>query len=61
MKEVKFGFELDQKVVVEKTGLVGIITTCAVSGNPENPEIIYYVSGATGDGWYSERLLREDL
>ena len=54
-----FKFNLDEKVTVEKTGFSGVITMCAVQGDPEKPDIVYYVSGATGEAWYAERLLKE--
>ena len=57
--KVDFKFNLDEKVTVEKTGFSGVITMCAIQGDPEMPETVYYVSGATGDGWYAERLLKE--
>ena len=59
MKSVGFRFNLDEKVTVEKTDFSGIVTMCAIEGDPENPEIVYYVSGATANGWYPERLLKE--
>jgi hypothetical protein len=59
MKNVNFKFTLDQKVTVEKTGFSGLISLCAIQGDPEKPENVYFVSGATGDGWYAERLLQE--
>ena len=59
MKSVSFRFNLDEKVTVVKTNLTGIVTLCAIQGDPEHPENTYYVSGATGEGWYAERLLKE--
>ena len=59
MLTIDFIFKLEQKVVVEKTGFSGVVTMCAIQGDSCNPEKIYYVLGATGDGWYSERLLKE--
>jgi len=59
MKSVGFKFNLDEKVVVEKTGFSGVITMCAIQGDPEQPENVYYILGNTAEGWYAERLLKE--
>ena len=59
MKSVDFKFNIDEKVIVEKTGFSGIITMCAIQGDANEPEKVYYIQGATGDGWYAERLLKE--
>ena len=59
MKTVEFKFNLDDMVTVTKTGLTGIVTSCAISGDPDMPEKTYYVEGANNKGWYAERLLKE--
>jgi hypothetical protein len=59
MKSVSFRFNLDEKVLVEKTGFSGVVTMCAIQGNVDEPEKVYFIQGASGDGWYSERLLKE--
>jgi hypothetical protein len=59
MKSVGFQFNLDEKVIVEKTGFFGVVTMCAIQGDPAQPENVYYVLGATGSDWYAERLLKE--
>ena len=59
MKSVDFKFNIDEKVIVEKTGFSGIITMCAIQGDVNESEKVYYIQGATGDGWYAERLLKE--
>jgi len=55
--DIKFLFRLDQKVKVERIGFSGVVTMCAIQGDPKNPEIVYYISGATAKDWYAERLL----
>jgi hypothetical protein len=57
--KINFDFELDQKVKVEKTGLTGIVSMCAIEGNPEYPDVIYYVKGIEFSDWYAGRLLKE--
>ena len=59
MKTVGFQFNLDEKVTVEKTGFSGVITMCAIQGEVEHPEKVYYVQGTGGASWYPERLLKE--
>ena len=59
MKSVSFRFNLDEKVTAIQTGFTGVVTLCAIQGDPANPEITYYVSGNEKDGWYAERLLKE--
>jgi len=59
MKSVGFQFNLDEKVTVEKTGFSGIITTCAIRGDVNEPEKVYYIQGNGGEGWYAERFLKE--
>jgi hypothetical protein len=59
MKTVGFQFNLDEKVTVEKIGFSGIITMCAIRGNVNEPEKIYFVQGISGEGWYAERSLKE--
>jgi len=59
MKSVGFEFNLDEKVTVVKTGFSGVVTMCAIQSDPEKPEKVYYVLGATGSDWYAERLLKE--
>jgi len=59
MKSVGFRFNLDEKVTVEKTGFTGVITMCAIQGDPDKPENTYFVLGANGSDWYPERLLKE--
>jgi hypothetical protein len=59
MKSVNFRFNLDDKVTVEKTNFSGVVTMCAIQGDPEKPETVYYVAGANGRDWYPERLLKE--
>ena len=59
MKTVEFKFDLDDKVTVTKTGFTGIITSCAISGDPDMSEKTYFVDGAENSGWYAERLLKE--
>jgi hypothetical protein len=59
MKTVEFKFSIDQKVCVEKNGFTGIVTMCAIQGNPE--EITYYIQGDGNSGWYPERLIKEAL
>jgi hypothetical protein len=58
MKSVNFNFTIDEKVTAEKNNFSGIVIMCAIQGNPENPEKVYYLEGATGGGWYPERLLK---
>ena len=53
MKSVGFRFNIDEKVTVEKTGFSGVITICAIQGDVNEPEKVYYVQGATGEGWYA--------
>jgi hypothetical protein len=57
MKTVEFKFSIDQKVCIEATSLTGIVTMCAIQGNPE--EITYYIQGSATSGWYPERLIKE--
>jgi hypothetical protein len=57
MKTVEFKFSIDQKVCVENIGFTGIVTMCAIQGNPE--EITYYIQGNESSGWYPERLIKE--
>lgn len=57
MVEVEFDFKLDDMVIAEKTGFQGVIKMCAIQGDPEHPEIVYYISGANTSDWYPERLL----
>jgi hypothetical protein len=59
MKSVSFRFNLDEKVHAEKNDFSGIVTMCAIQGNPDNPENIYYLEGMNTGGWYPERLLKE--
>jgi len=59
VKSVSFKFNLDEKVVNMKTGFKGIVTLCAIQGDPASPEIIYYVSGAENGEWHAERLLKD--
>ena len=59
MKSVSFKFNLDEKVTNMKTGFSGIVTLCAIQGNPESPEIVYYVNGTQNTDWVAERLLKE--
>ncbi|MCL2138690.1 MAG: hypothetical protein FWH41_04070 [Treponema sp.] len=59
MKSVEFRFNLDDKVIAKTAGFSGIVSMCAIQGDPETPEIVYYVKGATGSDWYAERLLQE--
>jgi hypothetical protein len=50
---VTFKFKIDQKVKVEKLGIEGFITMCAVDdcGN------CYYVKAANSSDWYYEKHL----
>jgi hypothetical protein len=50
---VQFKFKIDQKVKVEKLGITGIVSTCAISDGG----IAYYINTANGGDWYNERLL----
>jgi hypothetical protein len=59
MKSVGFKFNLNEKVIAGKNDFSGIVTMCAIRGDAENPEQIYYVQGATASDWYSEKLLKE--
>jgi len=59
MKTVGFQFNIDEKVTVKKTGFTGVITMCAIQGDVEHPEKVYYVQGTGGEAWYAERLLKE--
>lgn len=59
MKSVGFRFNLDEKVIVEKNGFTGVITMCAIQGDSEKPESVYFVQGAASSGWYTEKLLKE--
>jgi hypothetical protein len=59
MKSVNFKFNLDQKVKAASVDFIGIITMCAIQGDPANPEIVYYVQGEKNCFWYAERLLTE--
>jgi len=56
---INFKFNLDDKVTVIKTGFTGIITFCAISGDPGTPEKTYFIDGADNSAWYAERLLKE--
>ena len=58
MKEVVFKFSLDQKVTADKFDFTGVITTCAIEGNPESPEIVYFVKAADKVSWFAERHLK---
>ena len=55
---VNFKFGIDQKVAVEKLGITGVISMCALD---ESGGIIYFVKTGTekGSEWYSERLLSD--
>jgi hypothetical protein len=48
-----FKFKIDQKVKIEKLGIEGFITMCAVDdcGN------CYYVKSANSSDWYYEKHL----
>jgi hypothetical protein len=50
---ITFSFKIDQKVKVERLGIEGFITVCAVDdcGN------CYYVKTANGGDWYYEKYL----
>jgi hypothetical protein len=55
MKTVNFKFDLDQKVKVEKLGIVGVVTMCALEkGGP-----IYLIKTGTNSDWYTESLLED--
>jgi hypothetical protein len=53
MKTVEFKFDIDQKVRVEKLGIDGFVTVCAIDdcGN------CYFVKTTNGGDWYYERHL----
>jgi len=59
MKTVGFQFNLDEKVTVEKTDFSGIVTMCAIQGDVNQPEKVYFIQGTSNAGWYAERLLKE--
>jgi hypothetical protein len=59
MKSVGFKFNLDEKVTAENINFSGVITLCAIQGDPANPEIVYFVQGAEASHWLAERLLKE--
>jgi hypothetical protein len=55
MKTVTFKFDIDQKVRVEKLGITGIITTCAV----DDGGITYHIRNEKDGYWFPERLLTD--
>jgi len=59
MKSVNFKFNLDDKVLARKNNFSGIVTMCAIQGDPGLPENVYYIVGEKSSGWYAERLLEE--
>ena len=59
MKSVSFKFNLDEKVTNIKTGFSGVVTLCAIQGDPSSPEIVYFVNGAGNSEWHAERLLKD--
>jgi hypothetical protein len=58
LKSIHFKFNLDEKVTVIQTGFSGIISLCAIQGDPASPEIVYFVNGVGNCNWYAERLLK---
>ena len=59
MGAIHFKYNLDIKVTNIKTGFIGLVSMCAIQGNPENPEIVYFINGAEHSDWCAERLLKE--
>jgi hypothetical protein len=59
MKSVNFKFNLDDKVKNTKTGFTGVISMCAIDGDPESPETRYFIQGTEKGIWFPERLLEE--
>jgi hypothetical protein len=59
MNTAGFDFYLEQKVKVAAINFTGIVTMCAIQGDPEDPDTVYYVQGAENSAWYAERLLTE--
>jgi hypothetical protein len=56
MKTVKFKFDLDQKIKVEKLGITGVIAMCAFDkGGP-----VYLIKTGKESDWYNESLLEDD-
>jgi hypothetical protein len=53
MKTVTFKFDMDQKVRMEKLGIVGVVSMCALSDGGNT----YYLLTADGSSWIEERLL----
>jgi hypothetical protein len=53
MKTAEFKFDLDQKAKVEKLGVEGFVTVCAV----DNCGNCYFVKTANGGDWYYEKYL----
>jgi hypothetical protein len=50
---VNFKFSPDEKIKVEKLGIDGIVSICAVDSRGN----IYYVRTATNSDWWEENLL----
>jgi hypothetical protein len=59
MMEVIFKFSIGDFVKVDKTNFSGIVTMCALDGDPGNPDKKYYVAGTDRSEWYTERLIEE--
>jgi hypothetical protein len=55
MKTVNFRFDIDQKVKVEKLGVIGIVAMRTVN----DAGSVYYVNSKDGCDWYAERLLAD--
>jgi hypothetical protein len=54
---INFKFALDQMVMVEKLGIVGMVTVCAYSYAGAS----YYINTKNGGDWYNERCLKEEV
>jgi hypothetical protein len=50
---------MDDLVSVKKNDFSGIVTMCAIRGDPKNPEIEYFIQGKEKSGWYPERLIEK--
>jgi hypothetical protein len=59
MTEVTFKFNIGDYVKVDKINFSGIVTMCAIDGDPGNPDKKYFVSGEKHSDWFTERLIKE--
>jgi hypothetical protein len=59
MKSVSFKYDLGQFVTVIRTGLTGIITMCGIGGDPDAPNISYFINGVGASDWYLEKFIKE--